>query len=219
MKVLLTAATVREIEPFLELYRNSNKFPAIDVLITGIGLTSTAYHLTRQIYLKKPEVIIQAGVAGCFDKQIPLGSVVLIKQDTIADQSVIELRKLKTLFDLNLVPENQFPFSKGWLVNPHLSLARKSRLKSVRAISVNQITTSKEMIRFYKKQFQPVIESMEGSALHYVCLMEQIPFLQIRSISNYIGERNKKKWNMKESIMNLNKKIIHLLESLSKEKI
>ncbi len=215
MQVLLTAATAKEIEPFLEQYRNSNKFSNIDVLITGIGLTSTAYHLTRHIYVKKPELIIQAGVAGCFAKKMQLGSVVVVKQDTIADQSVIELRKLKTLFDLNLVPENQFPFSKGWLVNPHLALAGKSRLKAVKAISVNQITTSKEMTRFYKKEFQPVIESMEGAALHYVCLMEKIPFLQIRSISNYIGERNKKKWNMKESIFNLNKEIIHLLESMS----
>jgi futalosine hydrolase len=55
---------------------------------------------------------------------------------------------------------------------------------------------------------------MEGAALHYVCLMEKIPFLQIRSISNYIGERNKKNWNMKESIINLNKELIRLLEQL-----
>ena len=215
MQVLLTAATAKEIGPLLEEYRNSNKFRDVDVLITGIGLTSTAYHLTRQLHLKKPELVIQSGVAGCFDKKMPLGSVVVVKQDTIADQSVIELKKLKTLFDLNLVPQNQFPFRKGWLVNPHLALAAKSKLKAVKAISVNQITTSKQMIRFYENEFHPVTESMEGAALHYVCLMEQIPFLQIRSISNYIGERNKKKWNMKESILNLNKSMIHLLESLS----
>lgn len=215
MQVLLTAATAKEIGPLLEEYRTSNKFREVDVLITGIGLTSTAYHLTRQLHLKKPELIIQAGVAGGFDKKMPLGSVVVVKQDTIADQSVIELKKLKTLFDLNLVPQNQFPFRKGWLVNPHLALAAKSKLKAVKAISVNQITTSKQMIRFYENEFHPVTESMEGAALHYVCLMEQIPFLQIRSISNYIGERDKKKWNMKESILNLNKTIIQLLESLS----
>ncbi len=215
MQVLVTAATAKEIEPFLELHRKSNKFSDVDVLITGIGLTSTAYHLTRQMQLKRPDIIIQAGVAGCFDKKIPLGSVLLIKQDAIADQSVIELKKLKTLFALNLVPQNQFPFRKGWLVNTHLALAKKIRLKTVNGISVNQITTSKQMIRFYENEFHPVTESMEGAALHYVCLMEKIPFLQIRSISNYIGERNKKKWNMKESILNLNKSLIQLLESLS----
>ena len=53
---------------------------------------------------------------------------------------------------------------------------------------------------------------MEGAALHYVCLMEKIPFLQIRSISNYVGERNKRNWNMKEAIANLNKKLIEFVQ-------
>lgn len=63
--------------------------------------------------------MIQAGVGGCFDRSIPTGTVMAIKQEAIADQSVIELNALKTLFDLNLVPQNQYPFTKGWMVNKH----------------------------------------------------------------------------------------------------
>ena len=210
MNILLIVATAKEIAPFLEHYRSRIKkeFLDIDVLITGIGLTSTTYHLTKQLQLKKPGMVIQAGVAGCFDKQTPLGTVVKIKQDAIADESVIELKKLKTLFDLQLLQTSQFPFKNGWLENPGNVLFKKTKLKMVKGISVNQITTSKQMITFYKSRFNPVIESMEGAALHYVCLMENIPFLQLRSISNYIGERNKKNWNMNESIMNLNDVLI-----------
>jgi len=87
-------------------------------------------------------------------------------------------------------------------------------LKKVIGVSTNEITTSKQKVKFYKDTFNPVVESMEGAALHYVCLMEQIPFLQLRSISNYIGERNKKNWNMKESIINLNKELISLLHTV-----
>jgi len=135
----------------------------------------------------------------------------LVKQDTIADESVVELKKLRTLFDLNLIPQSQFPFKKGWLVNPNIALLNKSKLNVVRGISVNQITSSRQMIQFYKEQFDPVIESMEGAALHYVCLIENIPFLQLRSVSNYIGERNKKNWNMNESITNLNEALIKII--------
>jgi futalosine hydrolase len=209
----ITAATALEIAPFLEHYRNQ-EFQEADVLVTGIGLTACTYHLSRYINLKKPGLIIQAGVAGCFDKRISLCEVVTIQQDTIADESVVELNKLKTLFDLNLVPHNQFPYKNGWLVNPGTPLLKKSKLKMVKGISVNQITTSLQMIKFYKKEFNPVTESMEGAALHYVCLMEKIPFIQIRSVSNYIGERNKKNWNMKDSIINLNRELIRLLEKI-----
>jgi futalosine hydrolase len=213
MDILLVAATAKEIEPFFEYYRNTKRRQDVDVLITGIGLTAATYHLLKQISLKKPGLIVQAGVAGCFDKKIPLGTVVAVKKETIADQSVIELKKLKTLFDLDLVPHDQFPFTKGWLVNK-TEVLKKINLQKVKAISVNEITTSKQKIKFYKEAFEPVIESMEGASLHYTCLMEKIPFIQLRSVSNYIAERNKKKWDMQKSLINLNKELISLIESL-----
>ena len=54
------------------------------------------------------------------------------------------------------------------------------------------------------EKFNPGIESMEGAALHYVCLLQKVSFLQLRSISNMVGERDKSKWAMKEAINNLN---------------
>lgn len=218
MNVLIVAATVLEISPFLEQYRTNRDISAnIDILITGIGLTATTYSLTRQLNLKRPDLIIQAGVGGCFDNTVPLGAVLAIKQEAIADQSVIELDKLKTMFDLQLVPQNQYPFTKGWLVNKS-EVLKKVKLKKVSGVSVNEITTSKQKVKFYNETFGPIVESMEGAAFHYVCLMEKIPFVQIRSISNYIAERNKKNWNMKESIINLNKELLKVFKTITDTK-
>ncbi len=217
MNILVTAATSIELTPFLEQFRKQDApffhEQYIDVLITGIGLTATTYSLSKYLQVKRPDLVIQAGVAGCFDVSIPLGTVFAIKQEAIADQSVIELNQLKTLFDLNLVPQDQYPFSKGWLVNKNDTL-KKTKLKKVRGISVNEITTSKKKVAFYKEHFEPVVESMEGAALHYVCLLEKISFIQLRSTSNYIAERNKKNWNMKESIINLNRELTRLLATV-----
>lgn len=215
MVCLLIAATGFEISPFIDYTNSENQLPkdlSVDILITGIGLTACTYSLTKQIQLRRPDIIIQAGIGGCFDKNIPLGSVVVIKQETIADLGVIEENRMKTLFDLKLVSPDQFPFSKGWLVNKSEAL-KKVKTKKVKGISINEITTSKQKIKFYKENFDPVVESMEGAALHYVCLMEKIPFLQIRGVSNYVGERNKKNWDIKNSISNLNKELIRLLKS------
>jgi futalosine hydrolase len=217
MNILLIAATAKEIEPFFEYYRNTKRSQNIDILITGIGLTVTTYHLLKQINFKRPDLVVQAGVAGCFTQKIPLGTVVIVKKEAIADQSVIELEKLKTLFDLELVPQDQFPFTKGWLENNN-DLLESIKLKKVKAVSVNEITTSEQKVKFYQEVFNPVIESMEGAALHYTCLMEKIPFLQLRSVSNYIAERDKKKWDMKTSIAALNKELINLLSSINNNK-
>ena len=210
--ILVVAATAKEINPFIELTRTGG-LTNVDLLISGIGLTASTYHLAKQLALKKYDIVIQAGVGGSFDLNVPLGAVVAIRQDTIADQSVVELQKLRTLFDLKLVPQDQYPYKKGWLINPNKDILKKTKLKIVKGISVNQISTSKQMIKFYRNVFAPVTESMEGAALHYVCLMENVPFLQIRSISNYIGERNKKKWDMMESINNLNNSLVKIINN------
>lgn len=210
MSQLIVSATSLEIKPFLEGLRKA-PIPDTDVLVTGIGLTAATWHIARQLQLKKYDRVIQAGVGGCFDNRIPLGSVLAIKQDTIADESVVELKKLRTLFDLKLVPQNSHPYTKGWLINPNKELIKSAGLKAVKGVSVNQISTDKKMIGFYREHFNPVVESMEGAALHYCCLMEKTPFVQIRSISNYIGERNKKKWNMGDSIRVLNQELIRIV--------
>src|SRR6218665_728135 len=205
MNCLLIAATTLEIAPFIEFNKNLKKTgEKVDILITGIGLTATTYALQKQVMAHRPRFVIQAGIAGCFDKKIKTGAVRAIKKEVIADEGVVEKNRLLSPFDLGLAAADQFPFTKGLLVNPHKELISKSKLKTVNAISVNQVSTSKKMMAFYSEKYTPVTESMEGAALHYVCLMENIPFLQIRSISNYTGDRNKKHWNFKDSIANLN---------------
>ena len=217
MNCLVIAATPIEIRPLLEKLKEGNipisNSIQLDVLITGIGLLATSYSLQKQIQLKRPDLIIQAGVGGCFDKKMKLGRVFIIKKEAIADQSVVELNALKTLFDLDLVPANQPPYQKGWLVNPH-PIVKKLKLPKVTGVSVNEITTQLQKVRFYKKQFNPLIESMEGAALHYVALQEDIPFIQLRSTSNYIVERNKKNWNMPAAIHSLNQSLLNLLQVL-----
>ena len=218
MNCLLIASTAAEIAPFLEHYRNTEKLSHIDfnldVLVTGLGLTAAAYSLSKQLSIKKPHLVIQAGVAGCFDRTFALGKVFCIKQDVIADQGVMESSGYKSVFDLKLIAPNQFPYKNNWLVNPDKNLLRRAKLKAVNAVSVNEITTGKKKIEIYNNYFNPVIESMEGAALHYVCLMEKISFLQIRSTCNYVGERNKNKWRMSGAIVNLNNELIRLLENL-----
>ena len=92
-----------------------------------------------------------------------------------------------------------------------------STLRQVRGISVNEITTDPARIEWVQQNLSPVVESMEGGALHYTCLQESIPFLQIRSVSNEIGIRDKTKWDVPTAIRCLNEKLIGLLTQLALE--
>ena len=88
-------------------------------------------------------------------------------------------------------------------------------LRSVRAITVNKISDSLLQKQQFMLNYNPEIESMEGAALHYVCLQEHIPFLQLRTITNIVGERDKSKWKLKEAVENLNAELLKLIVHLT----
>lgn len=212
MNILITAATPKEISPLVEQLQN--KLLNTDILITGVGLVASTYSVQKQIQIKRPDIIIQAGIAGCFDHDFELGSVVAISKDRIADEGVIEKGKFKPIQELGLSDPNMFPYQNGWLVNSNIESLNRTGLPTVRAISINNISTLPQTIEAYKNMYFPVTESMEGASFHYVCLMENIPFLQLRGISNYIGERDKTKWQLNTSIKNLNTELLRLLQLL-----
>ncbi len=218
MNCLVVSATILEIKPFIQHCRISNKLDFIDLeldfLITGVGSLNTSYALMKHLQVKKPDVIIMAGIAGSLTSKLQLGDVVVIKDEALADLAVKEKDRYKDVFDLKLLAPNQFPFNKKKLVNPFTVLMERILLPQVSSVTVNQITSSKKTAELYSQKYKASIENMEGAALHLVCMNENIPFVQIRSISNYVGQRNKKKWQLKEAVQNLNTELIRLVESL-----
>lgn len=208
MQILVIAATDREIEPFTAA--NSQ----VDVLITGVGAPSTMYHLQKRIQQVDYDCIIQAGIAGCFNDEIESGRVVMVNQDCFADLGIEEKGIYRPIFNTGFADKDEFPFTDGWLVNTNDVLA-KTKLPKVKALTVNKISDSALQKQQFISSFNADIESMEGAALHYVCLQEKIPFLQIRSISNLVGERDKTKWKIKEAVENLNHELTIVINQLT----
>lgn len=207
MNVLIVAATDFEIE----LFKQQNK--TADILVTGVGIPATIYHLTKKLLTKNYELVIQAGIAGTFREGGSLSEVVAVKEDCFADLGIEEKNTLFTLFDNGFIKENDFPFSDGMLVNPSPFL-ENIFLPKVRAITVNTISDNNFRNQKIKEKFNAQIETMEGAAFHYVCLQQKINFLQMRSISNKVGERNKSNWELQSSIENLNKELIKIIDNL-----
>jgi futalosine hydrolase len=218
MNCLVVSATVLEIKPFIQHCRTTNKLDYIDLqldfLVTGVGSINTTYALMKHLQVKKPDIVIMAGIAGALDRSLNLGDVVAVKQESLADLGVQEKDGYKDVFDLKLLAANEFPFKQKKLVNPFKVLMERTKLPLVGSVTVNQITSAKKTAELYQTKYKAKIENMEGAALHLVCMKENIPFVQIRSISNYVGERNKQKWKLKEAVQNLNKELIRLVEGL-----
>ena len=220
MRVIISAATNGEWMPLFQKinpkFVTPNKKFSVGFHESGVGMLASSVSLMKMVVQETPSLIIQMGIAGSLDPKIPLGKVFVIKDDVVGDIGVTENKQWKDLFDLKLDGANDAPFEKKSLPNPWLKQYNVLNLPTKKAVTINTISTDKNKIELYSGRYKASLESMEGAALHYMGRDLHIPFIQIRAVSNYVGERNKAKWKMKEAIYNLNETLLQYLDALHK---
>jgi futalosine hydrolase len=220
MRVIITAATHGEWMPSFQKinpkYVSNNKKFSVGFHESGIGMLASSVSLMKMFVQETPTLIIQVGIAGCFDKKIPLGKVFAVKDDFAGDMGVMENKVWKDLFDMKFDKPNDPPYEKKSLPNPWLTQYNLLHLPTKKSVTVNTITTEKNKIELFNGRYKAVLESMEGASLHYIGRDLTIPFMQIRAVSNYVGERDKSKWKMQEAIYNLNETLLAYLDALYK---
>ncbi len=226
MKILLIAATEAEIAPLTE-YIEPFRTPAngqsyafgnadISLLITGVGMVATAYNLTKELVKDQYDMVLQVGVGGAFSNSIAIGDVVVVERDRFADFGAEDNGKYIDIFNLGLLQANEKPFTNRWLEVPATEWFAEFGLKKVNGVTVNTVSGTVATIGRIIDSCNPDVESMEGAAMHYVCLLEGVQFVQIRAISNYVEPRDKSKWQMGKAIKNLNDVLKVFVDSLMK---
>lgn len=221
MQVVISAATEKEIELIREIvHTNAHNLTLpfeVSFHISGVGLLASCFSIAQLIFTQKPDIIIQVGIGGSFTQQIPPGAVVAVKEEFLGDSGVEENEVFRDLFDLQLANADEFPFSNRGLENDKIDHWNLTALQVVKGITINQITTNNKRIAVLKEKYNPQIETMEGACLHYCCLKTGISFIQIRAISNFVGERDKSKWLFQESFENLSKELGNYLAALTQK--
>lgn len=213
MKILLISATEAEIAPLIHQMPELAVNHDIQYIITGVGMPATVYHLTKQLSIDKYDMVIQAGIAGAFNRDISLGSVVYVQSDRYGDMGADDNSTFIDIYDMGLAGTDVSPFSGGALQNPYTPAELGIDLHTVHSLTVNTTSGSKAGIERLQEKYNCDIESMEGAAFHYVCLMEGVKFMQVRGISNYVEPRNKANWQMKQAINALNTFITGYLQN------
>ncbi|TSA25131.1 MAG: hypothetical protein D4R67_10695 [Bacteroidetes bacterium] len=226
MKILLVSSTRFEILQLMDRIKPVTVVPDQlysfrwgllegHLLIPGIGILPTAFSLGK-LFVREPfDLVLNAGVCGAYTPEIPLGTVVQISEEALPEPGVDEDDTFRSIFDLGLMLPDTFPFTNGKLINPFVPVWESvNRLKAVPGNTIQRMQTDPARIRRLLELFPAEVESMEGAAFLYCCLAEQVPCLQIRSVSNYVGERNKVKWEVRRAIKNLNDILMQLLEEI-----
>jgi futalosine hydrolase len=220
MKILLAAATQAEIAPTIDWLRTQDASvqERIDVLTTGVGIMATTFSLTQALHNGHYDFVLGAGIAGAFDRRLHLGECVIVLEEELGDMGAEDHEKFLDLFDLGLQQKDDAPFINGRLhfeYGGEPSQFHHANRRSVRGLTVNTVSGSAPTIAARMARYGAQIESMEGAALHYVCLKMGKPFLQLRAISNYVTPRDRAAWKIGEAVAALNAQLVEWLRSLA----
>ena len=218
MRILIAAATVQEIAPLGLVVRHAHherpslalsqlkndRHRDVDVLITGVGMVAAAARTSSALARTRYDLALNLGLCGSFDPAIPVGSVVHVVSDRMPELGAEDGDAFLTIEELGLFEVDAAPFSNGRLV--HAALPANPALQTlpaVHGITVNTVHGNERSIAEAVRRFAPQVESMEGAGFMYACLIHEMPFAQVRAVSNAVEQRNRAAWKIDEAVANL----------------
>lgn len=224
MKILIVSATWMEVKLLVDEFNFLNEKShllkqyeiagiKIDILVTGIGVTFTTFHLTNILKDSSYNFVLNIGISGSLTHELKIGEIVNVISEEFADLGIEKKDEFLTLFESGFMDSNEFPFEQGVLKAPNNN--GLFDLKKVRGITTNKSHGSAESIAEVNQKFSAHVESMEGAAVFYVCNWLGIPFHQIRAISNFVEPRDSSKWDIPLALENLKDSVLAVIKKLT----
>ncbi|EMG36907.1 futalosine hydrolase [Desulfocurvibacter africanus PCS] len=216
MAVLIVAATLLELEAALGW--TGQPLPAGEGLVvrldlpaipggvlataTGIGPVNAAFGLGMALACHRVRGVLNLGLAGSFDsKRLPLGSLAVAASETwpefgLYGEAGLDPRGLK----LAQAQTPDGPVFGRIGLNPSAAASAMGLhlpgWPSVHGLTVAGVSGCATRAQELRARHAADMESMEGFALALGCLRAGLPFLEIRSISNFVGLRPPQGWDM-----------------------
>jgi len=218
VRILIVAATALEVAPILVRMEPMQTLDArmktythgrheIHVLVTGVGMVATAAWCSRALARTAYDLALNVGVCGSFDPAIQPGTVVHVVSDRLAELGAEDGETFLTLDELQLPGESAFTNAAPPL-NPGLE-----QLPAVTGITVNTSHGNERTIALVIDRFKPQVESMEGAAFMSACLIDKLPFAEVRAVSNLVERRNRESWRMGDAIQNLGATALRIIDA------
>ena len=173
----------------------------ITTLVTGIGAVATTFGIAKTKEVGSYDLIVNVGIAGAYSRSFSLGDVLEITKDKFADLGAYDSNgDLHSIYDIGLENPDKYPYTAGCLSAKNIY---QGRLKAVTGITVNSCTGSQSKADELSKKHDADLESMEAAAVIYTAKMLDIDCIVIRSVSNYVEDRNKENWEISLALSTL----------------
>lgn len=192
----------------------------VPCLVTGVGKVPAAVTLGHYLGSKAPGAISEVfifGVAGVypdedgvFEPMLEVGAPLWVTRDLLADEGVQVPDGFLDLDELKLRGKNPQQYAadsarmealREILPLPELLGATVSTCSGTDALSLQRV-----------RRYRARVETMEGAALAHCCWVHNIPWVQLRVISNRCGDRAKANWDLPLSLSVLRSSLKQIVE-------
>lgn len=174
---------------------------------TGVGKVNSAAIAALAISAARPDVVVLVGIGGAFPQSglVP-GQAVMATTDTHMDTGAGHGAGWSGMESMGfpLLPavpgRPQATYNRIELAPATPELAQAIGVPAVPFGTADAVTADEATARLLAQLHRVSVESMEGAAVAQVGLALGVPVLQVRGVSNMVGDRNKANWRIKEAV-------------------
>ena len=168
--------------------------PDVTIIPLGVGPVEAALGTTRALAHGAYDAVINAGIGGAFrDRGLRVGSALAIGEERYVELGREDGVPLTLPGDASLHDRVD--------ANPALCAFARATLHRVgRGITSASITTSAQRATTLAARHACDVESMEGFAVLRAATVMGIPAIEIRGISNFVGDRADAQWDIAAGI-------------------
>jgi futalosine hydrolase len=202
--------------PLGQLYQG--RYGQIRVFLAhpGVGKVNTAAGLALALELTKARAVLQFGIGGAFpESRLNVGDLAIAASETHLDSGVrdeLGWHDMETLgfplLERGRRYYNAFPTDAGLTG----ALERIVRAPKGPFGTSETVTGTLAEARALARRHGVLVESMEGAAAAQVCTALDVPFAELRAVSNPVGERDKALWDIPLALNRVNRAVLGFLE-------
>ena len=184
---------------------------SVALVVGGYDKVNAAHALTCLLLASCPAVVLQVGVAGAYPGSgLAVGDLVLATEEVYADTGVLAPEGWLSTEAIGLALAcvggheygNVFPLDPG-LVGAAFRVVQEAawpyprpQIISGRCLTSSLVTGRAADGRALAERWHALAESMEGAAAAHVCTLHEVPFLEVRGISNLVADRDRAMWDL-----------------------
>ena len=168
--------------------------------LCGFGPIAAAARTTSQIAIHKPDRVLLIGIAGTFNPSVLRVGVAALLPRVI-------MHGIGVGTDETFVPAGEMEFQQ-WPgqgeespIGDELVLSTPLSSVSGSLLTCSAASASTKDMRHRLDRYPGVVaEDMEGYAVALACRLEHVPLVIVRGISNVVGDRLSKNWQIPQAL-------------------